>query len=83
MAEPTSRQRCTTRALKNAQYLKQMAPETFGNAPYAQGFGTGVPIEILRRLHRLRHDSPELKEHPGVSQFLRHHRMPVPQRMVR
>ena len=83
MAEPTSRHRCTTRALKNAQYLKQMAPETFGNAPYAQGFGTGIPIEILRRLHRLRHDSPELKHHPAVSQFLRQHRMPLPQRIVR
>src|SRR5436305_12974441 len=44
--------RCYTRALKNARYLQRMAPHLFAKDPKAEGFGTGVPVEILRGLHR-------------------------------
>ncbi len=75
--------RCYTRALKNARYLQQMAPHLFAKEPKAEGFGTGVPMEILRGLHRIRHDSPVLRRHPAVAEFLRNNRLPVPARAAR
>lgn len=83
MIAPNSHSRCTTRALKNASFLKHMAPQTFAKNPKAEGFGTGVPVAILRRLHRLRYDSPELSDFPALSEFLKIHTMPLPQRIFR
>ena len=49
----TQRQvRCYTRALKNARHLQKVAPDLFAKDPSMEGFGTGVPVEILRGLHR-------------------------------
>lgn len=75
--------RCFTRALKNARYLQQTAPEIFAKDKNAEGFGTGVPMEILHRLHRLRHDSAELKGHRAVSEFLKQRAVPGPERWQR
>lgn len=70
--------RCYTRALKNAGHLKQHAPEVFAQDPDAEGFGTGVPLEILRALHRIRHDSPVLNRHKQVADVIRKHPAPFP-----
>jgi hypothetical protein len=83
MPAPARPIRCTTRAWKNARFLKETAPETFAKTPNAQGFGTGIPVDILRRLHRLAYDAPELKDHPAVCEFLKQHKMPVPGRSAR
>jgi hypothetical protein len=80
---PASQLRCYTRANKNAQYLREHAPETFAKDPSAEGFGTGVPMEILRGLHRLRPDSPVLSRHKKVADVLRAHRPPEPGRSAR
>jgi hypothetical protein len=83
MADSGKHIQCVTRALKNARYLKRVAPETFGRDPSADCFGTGLPMDILIRLHRLRHDSAELRSYPDVSEFLKTHTMPLPQRIRR
>jgi hypothetical protein len=70
--------RCYTRALKNARYLQETAPETFATDPDAEGFGTGVPLEILRVLHRLPPNSPVLNRHEAVAEALRSKQPPVP-----
>ncbi len=70
--------RCHTRALKNARYLQKMAPDVFATDPNAEGFGTGVPVEVLRDLHRLSPDSPVLNRHKAVSEFVRKKKLPVP-----
>jgi hypothetical protein len=75
--------RCFTRALKNARYLKQMDPETFVKDKNAEGFGTGVPIEILQHLHRLMPESAELKGHKEVSEFLKQHKVLGPEKWQR
>jgi hypothetical protein len=80
---PVRKSRCFTRAIKNARFLKQNDPTTFAKDKDAQGFGTGVPIEILQVLHRLKPDSPELQNHPEVSEFLRKHAVPGPERWQR
>jgi hypothetical protein len=72
--------RCYTRALKNARQLQKMAPHIFAKDPQAEGFGTGVPMEILQGLHRMRHDSPVLSRHKEVADFLREQRLTVPTR---
>ncbi len=83
-ATPEMRQvRCLTRALKNARYLQTTAPDIFAKDLSAEGFGTGVPIEILRDLHRLQPDSPVLGRHPAVAEFLRTNTLPAPGRSVR
>jgi hypothetical protein len=78
-----SRARGYTRALKNARFLQATAPEIFRREPGASGFGTGIPLEILRNLHRLPHHSPLLNHHPQVAEFLRTHRLPMPSRGAR
>ena len=75
--------RCYTRALKNARFLREAAPEVFAQDPAAEGFGTGVPLEILRGLHRIRHNSPVLNRHKAVAEVLRTSRPPVPGRASR
>jgi hypothetical protein len=72
--------RCYTRALKNARYLQKAAPHLFARDRDAEGFGTGVPMEILRGLHRIPHDSPVLNRHKHVADFLRENRLPIPGR---
>ena len=77
------RARGYTRALKNARFLQATAPEIFRREPGASGFGTGIPLEILRNLHRLPHHSPLLNRHPQVAEFLRTHQLPMPSRGAR
>ena len=74
---PGSRVRCGTRALKNAEYLRRHIPEARRKDDDV-GFGTGIPTEVLARLHRLPHDDPDLREHEHVAAFLRSHRLPRP-----
>jgi len=78
-ANPVRKFRCYTRAIKNARLLKQHDPTTFAKDKNSLGFGTGVPMDILQVLHRLKPDSPELKDHGPVSEFLRKHAVPGPQ----
>jgi hypothetical protein len=63
--------RCYTRALKNARFLQEHAPHVFAQDPGAEGFGTGIPVEVLRVLHRLSPESPVLNRHPDTVDFLR------------
>lgn len=78
--QPPRRIRCYTRAWKNARYLREQDPATFAKDKNAAGFGTGVPIDVLQVLHRLKHDSPELRAHGAVSEFLKTHTVPGPMR---
>ena len=57
-----------------------MSPHVFGKDPEAGGFGTGIPLEIFRNLHRIPHHSPVLNRHPAVADFLKTHRLPIPTR---
>jgi hypothetical protein len=75
--------RCYTRALKNAHHLQGVAPEVFAQDPSAEGLGTGVPLEILRGLHRLAPNSPVLNRHKQVAAVLRRSPPPLPQRNAR
>jgi hypothetical protein len=75
--------RCLTRALKNARYLQKTAPHLFAKDGTAEGFGTGIPINILRRLHRLPHDSPELRAHETLAAFMKENMLPVPGKNAR
>jgi hypothetical protein len=79
LTNPGRKFRCFTRAAKNAGFLKQQDPATFAKDKNAGAFGTGVPVEILQVLHRIKPDSAELKDHPEVSAFLRTHAVPKPQ----
>jgi hypothetical protein len=75
--------RCFTRALKNARHLQAADPQRFATDPGAQGFGTGIPIELLSSLHRLQADSPVLSRHPMVADFLRQNPLPLPDTTAR
>ena len=55
---------------------EKVAPDLFAKDPSMEGFGTGVPVEILRGLHRIRHDSPILSRHQAVAETLRKHPLP-------
>ena len=83
VAASASPVRCYTRALKNARFLQEAAPEIFAGDPDAEGFGTGVPPEILRGLHRISPDSPVLNRHKAVAEVLRTRLPPVPRRPAR
>jgi hypothetical protein len=76
-AAPPRKMRCFTRAVKNARYLQEHAPDTFAKRLTGPGMGTGLPVEILHHLHKMKHDSPELKPFPAVAEFLRKHPMPA------
>jgi hypothetical protein len=82
-AAPVRKFRCHTRAIKNARFLKLHDPATFAKDKNEPGFGTGVPMDILQVLHHLTPDSPDLKPHAHVSEFLRKHTMPRPQEWKR
>jgi hypothetical protein len=75
-AQPARSMRCFTRAVKNARYLQQHDPATFAKDHRGPGLGTGLPVEILHRLHLLSPDAPELGPYPAVSDFLKRHPMP-------
>jgi hypothetical protein len=78
---PTAKRvRCYTRAWKNARFLREQDPATFTRDENAQGFGTGVPLETLQVLHRMRFDSPELQARSDLVEFLRRHAIPKPER---
>jgi hypothetical protein len=70
--------RCLTRAVKNARFLQERDPAHFALDPSAEGFGTGIPLEILETLHRLPLDASALTRHPQVAEFARQTRLPVP-----
>lgn len=70
--------RCHTRALKNARHLHAAAPTLFPVDADADGFGTGLPLEMLRNLHRLAPDAHALRHHPAVAATLRLHPLPAP-----
>jgi hypothetical protein len=72
--------RCFTRTVKNARYLQELAPDNFARDPDAEGFGTGVPMQLLRSLHRIPLDSPVLKNFPAVAEALRVQPLAVPLR---
>lgn len=74
---PRTPLRCYTRALKNARHLQKHAPTEFATAAEAEGFGTGIPLPLLRVLHRLHPDSPALRRHKAVATVLRAHPMPT------
>jgi hypothetical protein len=83
-ARPVSKGvRCYTRALKNARYLQSVAPKVFKKGRLAEGFGTGIPLELLRVLHRTRHDSPLLRRHKDIADVLKKHPIPLPGRTAR
>jgi hypothetical protein len=84
-AIPMQRQgvRCLTRALKNARYLQKAAPSLFAKDPSAEGFGTGISVDILRRLHRIPHDAPELQANKSLATFLKENTLPVPGKNAR
>jgi hypothetical protein len=67
--------------MKNARYLKENEPGTFDKRS-AEGFGTGLDVDVLSKLHRLRHDSPELARHESLATFLRHRSLPQPRSTV-
>lgn len=75
--------RCFTRALKNARYLQKNAPHLFAKDSSAEGFGTGIPFDILRRLHRLPNDSPEIRVHEALATFMKENTLPVPGKNAR
>lgn len=70
-----------TRATKNARFLKETAPDLFARDEMDRGFGTGVPLEVLRKLHRLTPDSPMLNDHPELASFLQSNPLPLPNRL--
>ncbi|APA90355.2 hypothetical protein BJG93_32665 (plasmid) [Paraburkholderia sprentiae WSM5005] len=69
--------RCHTRSLKNARHLQQHAPELFAIDADLEGFGTGVPIPLLRALHRIHPDAPALRRHKAIAEVLRAHPFPT------
>jgi hypothetical protein len=70
--------RCGTRALKTATYLKQHAADVVALRESDDGFGTGVPDDVLGQLHRLRPESPELSRHQALADFVRKNPVPGP-----
>ena len=80
---PQAQARCYTRALKNARHLQRIAPQIFAKGASVEGFGTGIRMEVLSQLHRLRPDSPELKRHQSVADFLKENKLPLPGRNAR
>jgi len=75
--------RCYTRALKNALHLKKVAPEIFDENPSADGFGTGIPLELLRNLHHIPDSSPIFGRYKGLADVIREHPLPRPGRKGR
>jgi hypothetical protein len=74
--QPVRQIRCFTRAVKNARYLQKLDPANFAKDHRGPGLGTGLPVEILQRLHLLAPDAPELARYPEVSDFLKRNPMP-------
>jgi hypothetical protein len=77
------RVRCATRALKNVRYLEARAPQLVAAAPDEPGFGTGIPLNVLARLHRLSSQNPEVSQHERLASFLSEHQLPRPGRNIR
>lgn len=73
-------QRCGTRALKNARHIHAVAPHVVSSDTGAEGFGTGIPIDLLAVLHKLPVDHPDVAEHGHVVRALGHDKLPVPRR---
>jgi len=80
---PADLVRCATRALKNARYLQESAADAIPRPGSPEGFGTGIPIPVLARLHRLPHDHPDLRAYKPLAAYLQHNRLPMPGRNAR
>lgn len=70
--------RCYTRALKNAMFLKSMSPRLFDRDHTEDGFGTGIPLPVLTKLHHMQYDAPVLRRYSGLSDLIREHPLPRP-----
>ena len=70
-----------TQAIKNARFIQSAAPHLFATDPTSEGFGTGIPLEILSGLHRMAPNSPLLGRYPHVTGFLKDHTLPIPKTM--
>ena len=56
--------RCVTRALKNAKFIRSVAPDVFAAKKSPDGYASIVPLEILERIHRI--EATELRGHSGL-----------------
>jgi hypothetical protein len=65
--------RCFNRTHKNEKQLREAAPHLF-----SEDGEHGIPMNILRILHRLDHHSSLLTDHPAVASFLRTNKLSVP-----
>lgn len=72
-------QLCGTRLIKNARHLQRTAPHLLPREEPAPGFGSRVPIPLLRRLHNPV-PRAELDRVPGLAEALR--QSPVPRRQA-
>ncbi len=70
--------RCATRALKNARHLRIAAPHVLPGPGSVEGFGTGIPVSILARLHHMAADDPELRSYKQLAEHLKSNRLPTP-----
>lgn len=66
---------CVTRALKNARYLQQVAPDLMPAIEPPAGLGSIIPYEVLSRLHRPGAAS-ELHNHPRLQKTLQNIEFP-------
>jgi hypothetical protein len=58
---------CVTRAIKNAKFLQNMAPDIIPKKEPADGFASIIPSIVLRRLHEA---GPEAARVPKLWEFL-------------
>jgi hypothetical protein len=61
--------RCFTRAMKNARYLRDVAPHIIQK--------DSPPMELLAKVHTMDPQSSEVKAHRELTQFLEKNRFPV------
>jgi len=55
---------CATRAIKNAKFIRSVAPHIIPAKEPPGGFASLVPIDILRRFHKM--NEAELQAHPEL-----------------
>jgi len=60
---------CATRAIKNAKFIRSVAPDVFSAKKPSHGYASIVPFEILRRFHRLKDE--DLHGHPHLLEAAR------------
>jgi hypothetical protein len=60
---------CATRLMKNAKFIRSVAPHVIPPKEPAAGFASLVPVDILRRFHALQ--EADLSGHPELLEALR------------